>query len=514
MSKKPVKPFEMPRLVIGAAGSGAGKTTVALGIMAALKRRGLVVQGFKCGPDYIDPGYHAAVTGRPSRNLDSWFVKPSLVKQVFANNAQDADISIVEGVMGLFDGRNPADNQGSTAEISQILQAPVLLVLDARSMARSAAAIVRGFQVFSGGTAGGPSSGGAPRNLSRNLSKKVQIAGVVANKVGSPNHLEILREAIEPECGIPLVGGILRDESLQVPERHLGLLPAIERGELLPLFEILADAVEKSLDLDLILKIAGYQKKTPVRGPGARVSGARVLSRRNAFPENRLYVIVKKHNPVKVAVARDAAFNFYYPENLEVMRQAGMEPIFFSPLKNEPVPQEAGGLYLGGGFPEEFAGLLSKNRVTIKSVRQVIENSMPAIAECGGYMYLAREIVDRKGKSRPMAGIFPGRVVMKARRAALGYREISGLANNFFLGPGETIRGHEFHYSEYEPAETGKADNVIFAPAYHMRGRNIDGPAGHVYKNLVAGYAHFYFLSNTEPLIRWAQKCREYALKA
>ena len=477
-----------PRLVIAGTNSGAGKTTVTLGIMAALKKRGFLVQGFKCGPDYIDPGYHTALTGRQSRNLDSWFVAPAMLKNIFLNNSRDADISIIEGVMGLFDGRNPSDNHGSTAEISQIINAPVILVLDARSMARSAAAIVKGFQVFS---------------------KKINIAAVIANKVGSKNHLEIIREAVEKECGIPVLGGILRDETLLVPERHLGLLPALERGELQPLFSSLATMVEKSLDLELLLKIAGFQKKD---------------SRSSKTPLAKPYIKPSKTDSLVIAVARDEAFNFYYPENLEVMRQAGMIPVFYSPLKNDPLPENACGLYLGGGFPEEFARQLSKNQRVKNSIIQAVENGMPALAECGGFMYLTQEIMDRRGKLFPMTGILPGRVVMQPRLAALGYREISGLNNNFLLNPGETIRGHEFHYSVYEPLACAdplpsrvdkagfvqeKKENKMNA-AYHVRGRNTDCESGLIYKNLVAGYMHLYFLSHPTLVKRWAEKCRQY----
>ncbi|MDH4262241.1 MAG: cobyrinate a,c-diamide synthase [Spirochaetia bacterium] len=473
-----------PRLVIGGTNSGAGKTTITLGIMAALKKRSLTVQGFKCGPDYIDPGYHSAVTERISHNLDSWFVKPSLVKQIFFNNSYNSDISIIEGVMGLFDGRNPLSDQGSSAEISQILHAPVVLVFDARSMARSAAAIVKGFQLFS---------------------KKVQIAGVIANKVGSKNHLDILREAIEKECKIPLIGGILRDEKLKIPERHLGLLPAIERGELNSLFKFLAELIENSLDLELLLQLAGFnQKNSEEKNDYKKIK----IESEKAF---KPYVISNNKNVVKVAVAHDAAFNFYYPENLQIMQQSGMELEYFSPLKNEPIPEDCFGLYLGGGFPEEFAGVLSKNFITKKSVIEAIEKGMPTIAECGGFMYLTKEIVDRNEKKYTMTGVLPGSVIMQSRLAALGYREITGLKSNFLLHEGEIIRGHEFHYSSHIVMDSENNENQLLS-AYHLKGRSIDAESGFIYKNLIAGYAHFYFLSNPEFVKRWTRKCLEYKL--
>ncbi|MDH4199761.1 MAG: cobyrinate a,c-diamide synthase [Spirochaetia bacterium] len=465
------QPVPIPRILIAGVNSGAGKTTVTLGVMAALKKRGLIVQGFKCGPDYIDLSYHTAVSGRQSRNLDSWFVKPARVKQIFIRNSRDADISIIEGVMGLFDGRNASDNRGSTAEISQIISTPVILTINARSMARSAAAIVRGFQVFS---------------------KKTKIVGVIANNIGSKYHLEIIREAVEKECQIPLLGAVLRDEQFQIPERHLGLLPAMERGELNPFFQILAQMAENSIDLDMLMELANSAKNNcPVS------------------PVDKPYIKSPIRKKISVAVARDAAFNFYYPENLEIMQQAGMDLVFFSPLRNEPVPEGACGLYLGGGFPEEFAALLSKNTISQNSIRDAIENGMPTIAECGGFMYLAKEIVDKEKKRYFMAGILPGSVTMQNRLAALGYREVTGLKNNFLLKDGEVMLGHEFHYSTFTK-DKEPVNRHIFNPAYHMKGRNMDSPSGYIYKNLIAGYAHFYFLSNPKLVLRWSKKCFDY----
>jgi cobyrinic acid a,c-diamide synthase len=459
---------QSPRIVIAAASSGSGKTTITLAILAALKKRKLSVQAYKCGPDYIDPGYHTAITGRVSRNLDSWFVKPDVIKKIFLKNSTKADISVIEGVMGLFDGKNPLNNSGSTAEISRILNAPVLLVLDAKSMARSAAAIVKGFQVFD---------------------RKIQIAGVILNKCGSKNHIEILREAIEKECKVPVLGGVLADPEILVPERHLGLLPAMERGELDNLFHTLEQIAEKSIDLDKIIEIAN---SAPKFSPEIFNSSEKLFA---PFPQNT--------QKIHIAIAHDLAFNFYYPENIDLLRKFNMKPVFFSPLKNEPVPEIACGLYLGGGFPEEFAGLLSKNNTSMKSIIKSIEGNMPVLAECGGFMYLTKNIITGK-ITKKMCGIIPGNVEMQKKRAALGYREITGVNNNFLLPDSTTIRGHEFHYSKYIPF-----DNSLCS-AFHVTGRNVSENSGFLYKNLVAGYPHLYFLSHPDILKNWYKKCIEY----
>lgn len=477
-----------PSILIAGTNSGCGKTTVTLAIMAALKKKGLRVQGFKCGPDYIDTAYHAAVTRQPSYNLDSFFSTPQQLRRSFFEHSAQANIAVIEGVMGLFDGKAADKNTGSTAEIAGILNVPVVLVINAASMARSAAALVRGFQIFG---------------------KKIRIAGVIANRCGSKNHIELIRTAVETECKIPLLGGILRQDNIQIPERQLGLLPALERGELNSLFKRLATLAKEQIDLEQILKTARQYK--------------------TAFPGTVTPQTVSGGNTGKekiiVAVAKDQAFNFYYPENLELMKNSGMTLKYFSPLKDEALPLNACGLYIGGGFPEEFAKVLSKNNKSKKSIQDAVESGMPCIAECGGFMYLTeslRTAVNGKrfqsgsGGSLPtrslkdgkytMCRILPGGIVMQNRLSALGYREISGLKNNYLLRENEMIKGHEFHYSVYEGPKNSK--NIL--PAFHFKGRNVNGQSGLMYKNLVASYAHFYFPSRPEFVSRWTEKCRQY----
>lgn len=455
-----------PRILIAGTHSGAGKTTITLGLMAAFMKRGLKVQGFKCGPDYIDPAYHTAITKRPSRNLDSWMMNHERVRQVFFHGSRGADLSIIEGVMGLYDGKSATSDQGSSAEISLLTKAPVILVINIKSMARSAAAIVKGYQTFN------------PR---------VQIVGVIANFAGSKGHGELVRQAIEQECGIPLLGVLTADEHIAIPERHLGLLPAMERGELDDLFARLATLMENSIDLDRILMLA--RAAEPLEDMEQDLS---------------LFTPVKGQATIRIAVARDGAFNFYYPENLEMLQAKGAELVFFSPVAGERVPDDVDGLYIGGGFPEEFAEQLSANREAARSVREAIEQGMPTLAECGGFMYLTEELVKSDGTCYPMAGVIPGKTVMQNRLVALGYREVLGLKGNFLL-EGQRARGHEFHYSSFEPGKDR------FQPAYFSKGLRQNGEEGVVIPgNLVAGYTHLHFASQPELVSRWIQVCLQY----
>jgi cobyrinic acid a,c-diamide synthase len=435
--------------------------------MAALKRRGRIVQGFKCGPDYIDPTYHTAVTGRPSRNLDTWMLPHDTMREIFLRGSQGSDISVIEGVMGLYDGKDPLSNIGSTAEIAVLLDAPVILIVNVQSMARSAAAVVLGYQ---------------------KLDERVRIAGVIVNKCGSKGHYEIVKAAIEQECGVSVVGWLGRDDRLDIPERHLGLVPAIERGELNPLFEHAADLVESGVDLDTIAALA---------------EGAAKLS----WPATRLFLDTKPAEGPTIAIARDAAFNFYYPENLDLLEQHGAKLVYFSPLKGEKVPADADGLYIGGGFPEEFAADLASHEEVKADLRARILGELPVFAECGGYMYLTRSITDRAGHSHPMAGIIPAEVKMQQKLAALGYREAKALTDCLLMEEGEVIRGHEFHYSSLSK------DGEDYPHVYETKGLRGSGQEGYCLGNIMAGYTHVHFASNPKVVDRFIAHCIEYGLK-
>lgn len=453
------------RIVIAGTGSGVGKTTITIGLMSALKKRGLTVQGFKCGPDYIDPTYHTAVTNRVSRNLDSWMLKKETVLDIFTHGSQGADISIIEGVMGFFDGKNPKTNEGSTADISMITESPVLLVVNCASMARSAAAIVKGFQV---------------------LSEGLNIVGVIANRVGSEGHYKIVKTAIEQECDVPVIGYLKRELDIEIPERHLGLIPSIERGELDPFFDTLGELVLDTVDVDQLFESA-------IAKP---ISLDNITS---LFDK-------KKESSVRIAVAKDAAFNFYYPENLEILQTYGADIVYFSPLADESLPENIDGLYLGGGFPEEFAKELSQNDVARRTIRNAIETGLPTIAECGGFMYLTESIETTQKTTHEMAGVIPGKVKMQSKRAALGYREISGQPGNFFIGENETARGHEFHYSTFE------TDQKV-PHAYETKGMRGTKKEGYLKNNLVAGYTHLHFGSCPDLVGNWIKKCQRVKVK-
>lgn len=453
------------RIVIAGTGSGAGKTTVTIGLMAALKRNGHTVQGFKCGPDYIDPTYHTAVTGRASRNLDSFMLSHDIVREIFVRGSAGADISIIEGVMGMYDGKEATSDKGSTAEISILIESPVILVVNCQSMARSAAAIVKGFQL---------------------LNPQARIVGVIANKLGSDGHFKIIKAAIEQECGIPVVGYLKRENELEIPERHLGLVPSVERGELTPLFDKLADLIAESVDLELVWELA---KAKPLQA------------------EPKLFAPKEATAAVTIAVAKDPAFHFYYPENLELLEAYGAKLAFFSPLAGEGVPAHADGLYIGGGFPEEFAAQLSQSEEVLRSVRDAIEKGLPTLAECGGYMFLTEAIVTTDGERYPMVGLIPGQVTMQKKLAALGYREVRGKEGNFLIGTEEQAKGHEFHYSTYRA-------EAELPHAYETKGLRGTKPEGYAEGNLVAGYTHLHFGSNPELVKRWLNRCVEVGARA
>lgn len=452
------------RLVIAGTGSGVGKTTFTIGLMAALQQKDYIVQGFKCGPDYIDPSYHTAVTGRVSRNLDSWMFDHKTVREMVARASKGADISIIEGVMGFFDGKNPLANTGSTAEISMITESPVLLIVNCASMARSAAAIVKGFQML----ASGPN-----------------IVGVIANQVGSVGHFEIVKAAIEQECNVPVVGYMKREQDIDIPSRHLGLIPAIERGELNPFFERLGTLISETIDIDRLYELAETTE---------------IPNEESGLFEQRA------DKGVTIAVAKDAAFNFYYQENLELLEAYGAKLAYFSPLKSEEVPSDADGLYLGGGFPEEFADELAGNEASKASIRATIMSGVPTLAECGGFMYLTESIVKTEGPEYPMVGIIPGKVKMQKKLAALGYREIFGTKENFLIDQDQQAKGHEFHYSTFEGAES-----VPYA--YKTKGRFGMKQEGYLKDNLVAGYTHFHFASNPQLVERWIEACADHKRK-
>jgi len=450
----------MKGLIVAGTHSGCGKTTIAMGFMAAFRKRGMKVAPFKVGPDFIDPGFHKQICDRPSRNLDGWMLSKEYNKEVFYKNSYSCDVAIVEGVMGLFDGYDGRSEAGSTAEMAKWLSLPVLLIVDARSMSRSAAAMVYGFE---------------------NFDRKLKWAGVVLNRLGSNRHLQFIREAFEDHVDIPLLGGLIRENWLNLPERHLGLVTQDEKPLQPDYIDRLADLIENSLNLNMLL---------------------------DNLPEPDVRKVSKKpelHNryPAKIGVARDEAFCFYYQDNFDLLKRYGAELVFFSPLQDRSLPQNIDGLYLGGGYPELFLETLSENRELIEEIKKLGNNGFPIYAECGGFMYLTEGIEDKKLCFYPMAGIFPVKIMMLDRLKALGYREVTLKASNLLGKPGEKIRGHEFHYSEIKEI-TGKIDPVVEHNRVNLVYQLSDRPGlkireeGYMKKNVLGSYVHLHFGSNPQ----------------
>jgi cobyrinic acid a,c-diamide synthase len=432
---------ETPRVVVAGTHSGVGKTTVASGLMAALTRKGLRVAPFKVGPDFIDPSYHALATGRPGRNLDAFLSGPELVAPLFAHGSAGADIAVIEGVMGLFDGKGGDGEYASTAHVAKLLGAPVLLVADASAMARSAAAIVHGYATFD---------------------PELNLVGVILNRVGSSTHEKMLREAIEP-LGIPVLGVLRREEMVRTPDRHLGLVPVAERrNEASAALDAAGEVITHSCDLKSILRLARsagplstepWDPKAPEPGP-----------------------------PVNVAVAAGPAFSFLYEENLELLRGSGAEVTFFDPTSDEDLPENTDAIYLGGGFPEAYAEALYANGSLKERMRRFAAEGRPAVTECGGLLYLVREL-----DGHPMCGVLDARARM-TDRLTLGYREARALTDSPLVAGGTFVRGHEFHYSVVEPGAGEK-------PAWELAGR---GPEGFVLGGVHASYLHVHWAATPE----------------
>ena len=443
----------MISLVIAAPHSGSGKTTVTLGLMAALIRRGFAVAPFKVGPDFIDPGYHRLVTGRSSINLDCWMCNNAFVRGTFARHAAGADSAVIEGVMGLFDGISGASDEGSTAQVARLIGAPVILVVDACSQARSAAALVKGFAEFD------------PR---------LWLAGVIFNNVGSDNHARILREAVASlPAHIPVFGCIPRDEQVRIPSRHLGLITAEDNPLTHGFIDHLADVTERNLDLPGMLKATA--------GPAA-LGVIRTETEQTVL--------------TRIAVARDAAFCFVYEDNLRLLREAGAGIVEFSPLADLQLPEGISGMYLPGGYPELFADRLAANAPMKSAIRNAIEAGMPVNAECGGFIYLTQEFV----------GVFPVTTRMLPRRKALGYREVLLTADSHLGSAGTVARGHEFHYSEI-----GEMPEEI-ERIYRVRKQGVDlGEEGFRYRNCLASYIHLHFGSNPDLAPSFVTACRAFA---
>ena len=443
----------LPRVVVAAPASGHGKTTIATGLMAALRQRGMTVSGHKVGPDYIDPGYHALATGRPGRNLDPVLCGEDLMAPLLRHGAAGADIAVIEGVMGLYDGRGTT-GEGSTAHVAALLGAPVLLVVDAAAQGRSVAALVTGFVCYD---------------------RAITIGGVVLNRVGSARHEEILRAALA-QAGVPVLGVLRRDEAIAVPSRHLGLVPVAERqAAAAAAVRRLAALIGQAVDLDAVIALAATAG--PLTAPpwdpqaalGQRPGQARCPAPPGAAPSGR------GHRPV-VAVAGGAAFTFGYAETAELLAVAGADVVTVDPLGDESLPPGTAALVIGGGFPEEYAAGLSANEPLRGEVARLAASGAPVLAECAGLLYLAREL-----DGAPMCGVLPVTARMTAR-LTLGYRDAVAACDSVLAPAGLAVRGHEFHRT------TVSADSSA-PPAWTLAGRS----EGFVHCGIHASYLHLHW---------------------
>jgi len=451
-------------LVIAGTKSGSGKTTIALGFMAALAGRGLRLAPFKVGPDFIDPGHHTRITGEISRNLDGWMLSKSINRQCFFHSARQADIAVVEGVMGLFDGYEGRSEAGSTAQMAKWLSLPVVLVVDARSMARSAAALVQGFE---------------------NFDRQVAYAGVLFNNIGSQRHLRYLQEALEGRVGMPCLGGIVRRDEISIPERHLGLVTQQDFALSHESIARLATLIEDSIDLDALLSDL----------PQCPIDTA------SSEPET-----LDPATAVRIGVARDNAFCFYYQDNLDLLATAGAQLVEFSPMKATSLPPDLDGIYLGGGYPELFARQLSANTAMRRQIRNQCDAGMPIYGECGGFMYLGRQISDLEGRPFPMTGCFPVETRMLSRLKALGYRQIELTRDSIIGGAGDVIRGHEFHYSELSQISNSVDTEYRVTPRVGNRAQ----PEGYRINNTLGSYIHLHFGSCHAVATNFVDSCRRY----
>ncbi|GHF72496.1 hydrogenobyrinate a,c-diamide synthase [Streptomyces mashuensis] len=416
----------VPRLVIAAPSSGSGKTTIATGLMRAFADAGLVVSPHKVGPDYIDPGYHALAAGRPGRNLDAWLCGPERIGPLFLHGAAGADVAVVEGVMGLFDGASGQGELASTAHVAKLLRAPVVLVVDASAQSRSVAALVHGFASWD---------------------PEVRVAGVILNKVGSDRHEELLREALGG-AGVPVLGAVRRAGTVHTPSRHLGLIPVAERRtEALDAVAEQAARVREGCDLEALLALA---RSAPPLADGSWTPATA------PHPANG-------PRPV-VAVAGGPAFTFTYTEHTELLTAAGAEVVTFDPLRDESLPDNTRALVIGGGFPEVYAPELTANEPLRKAIRALAEAGAPVAAECAGLLYLCRSL-----DGKPMCGVLPADARM-SERLTLGYREAVALADNPLAAAGTRVRGHEFHRTVTEPGAGAAPAWGVTHPARRVEG--------------------------------------------
>ncbi|MGK7344455.1 MAG: cobyrinate a,c-diamide synthase [Candidatus Nitrospinota bacterium M3_3B_026] len=451
-----------PRLVIAGAASGAGKTSVAAGLAAAFRRRGMSVRAFKTGPDFLDPTYLKAASGQTCHNLDGWMMGREHVTRLFAESARGADIAIIEGAMGLFDGLRPENSGGSSAEIARWLGAPVILAADAGGAARSFAAMVKGFAEFEEG---------------------VNIAGVIASRVGSTSHAGLIAAALASSGAPELAGAVLKDAPPKLPARRLGLVAANGVADWRETIEKLADAVEGGVSLDKVLRIA--ESAPAMTAPAAEPAPTTGKTGR-------------------VGVALDEAFHFYYPDNLKALEDAGLEIVYFSPLRGRALPPDLDAVYIGGGYPEDNAEQLSANGAMLNDIKNFAGSGMPLYAECGGLMYLSEGVETLNGARFPMTGVLPAWIRMRKRFKALGYVEARLNEDTLWGRAGDLLRGHRFHYSELAEDPAGrKGWKTVYTLTRKRTGET--EREGYSKGGTLASYAHLHFASAKGAAERFAE---------
>ncbi|MCW6038776.1 cobyrinate a,c-diamide synthase [Spirulina subsalsa FACHB-351] len=449
-------------LIIAGERSGVGKTTVTLAILAFLAQQQAKVQSFKVGPDYIDPMFHSLITGRPCRNLDPVLTSEDYVKACFAHHSQGVKYNLIEGVMGLFDGIPlTLPDYASTAHIARLLKIPVLLVLDCSRLSGSIAAIAQGYC---------------------NFDPQVKIAGLILNRVASPRHQALLENALEP-LSIPILGILNRQDALTIPDRHLGLVPTDELTDLHRLFDQLATLAQTAFRWSTLLPLLAdtHPSGSPPSVPPPLTP------------------------PLRIAIARDRAFNFYYPDNLDFLQQQGAELVFWSPLEDAHLPPHIQGLYLGGGFPEVFAPALAANHGLRHNLLQTLRQGLPTYAECGGLMYLCRSITNFAGESWPMVGLLPSDAQM-GQRLTLGYRQITALQSTPLLTCGQSLWGHEFHRSQLTVSPQSP---LLQSQSYHPNSPIMT--EGWKMHQVHASYIHLHWGSHPELPQRFLTACRQYS---
>lgn len=446
--------------VIAATHSGAGKTTITMGILRTLVNKGFLLQPFKVGPDYIDPAFHTYVTGNRCRNLDSWMLEEDKVKFLYNKNAYGKEIAVVEGVMGLFDGHSSNTGEGSTAHVSKIINSDVVLVIDGSGMAMSAGALVKGYVDFD---------------------KDVKVKYIIVNKVNSLNHYQIIKDAIEKHNDVKCIGYMLKNQSIQLKSRHLGLIPSVEVKDLDEKLDIISESVKETIDIDFLID---------------SLEDIDIIKKDIKVAEGK----------IRLAVAYDEAFNFYYHDNIDFLEENGAEIVNFSPIKDTKLPEDIDGIYIGGGFPEIFAKKLQLNVELREDILRKSRNDLPIYAECGGLMYLSKSIKDLDGNTYNMVGVFDNEVVMTKSLKRFGYVDVEILKDCILGSRGDCFRAHEFHRSQITSDKKElvynikKTRNNLVSKVWNC---------GYMENSTLAQYAHVHFYAAPDVGRNFIKSCLE-----